>query len=46
MNGGYAIGMLTAGIMAVYPPARVAYGYLGFAMANAIGLWRTGKQSL
>ena len=43
MKAGYAMGILTAGICAVYPPARTAYGYLGFALANAIGIWRTGK---
>lgn len=46
MNAGYAMLATTLGICALYPPARTAYGYLGFAAATAVGTWRTGKQSL
>ena len=43
MKAGYAMAAATLGICALYPPAREAYGYLGFAAATAVGTWRTGK---
>ena len=43
---GIGIGAFTAVIWALYPPYRTMYGLLGVGVGSAVGLWRTGKQSL
>ena len=43
---GIGIGAVNFVIWALYPPYRTMYGLFGVGVGSAVGLWRTGKQSL
>ena len=45
-KAGYGIAAITLAILAIYPPYRTMYGLLGLGVGSAVGVWRTGNQSL